>query len=787
MPVFETYYAHSPDSQGRWHPLAEHLRSVAQCAAAMAGDWPWAEEARLAGLLHDLGKYGDPFQRRLRGAESGLDHWSVGALEALLTHKAFGAALAIEGHHVGLQPASTAEITTRFGQTKQGHSPFGAQLRLSDADRTRLLERAAADGLQFAASGTPSVPLNDSAWSAPIARMLDVRMLFSCLVDADFLDTEAHFKGTPQGKQRREPGPRLCADAAARKLEAFMAESVRGKRVSSAAVADVRSELWQAVSVAAESPTGLFTLTAPTGSGKTFAMLQFALRHAVRNGLSRIVLAVPYLSIIEQTAREYAKVFAGEPDNYVLEHHSLAGLGDERSLSDAEGSTHDDTERQRRLLSENWDAPIILTTNVQLLESLFSNRPSACRKLHHLRDAVILFDEAQSLPQGLAVPTLAALSYLSAANNASVVFATATQPAFETLHDEVKKHAINGWRPVEVVPQHAGMFRRLKRVETHWPGVGETVSWPELAQRLGADDAPQSLSIVNLKRHAHELLQAMKGADGLLHLSTNLCAAHRRGVLDEVRTRLNPEAPQPCRLVSTQCVEAGVDLDFPLVYRAMAPLEAVAQAAGRCNRAGRLNALGQLGQIRIFEPALDAGSRRYMFPTQAYYQATEVTLSLLRELGGELDINDPDAYRRYYRRLYDLSDPANQNKPLVEALKGLHFPEIAKRYRLIEQDAIQIVVPWSQRMDEYEQLRKQSAQGIDSRWITRAQALAVSVYRPKPDHPAWGFLPAAKLRRGGSSDEWFVLEDRNRQNPKLRLYDDILGLQLPDSQQVMIA
>ena len=787
MPDFKTYHAHSPDIHGRWHPLAEHLRSVAQYAEAMAGDWPWAEEARLAGHLHDLGKYGDLFQRRLRGAESGLDHWSVGALEALLTHKAFGAALAIEGHHVGLQPASRAHVATRFEQTRQGRSPFGAHLRLSDANRPRLLERAASDGLQFAACDTPSVPLDSSAWSAPIARMLDVRMLFSCLVDADFLDTDAHFKGTPQGKQYREPGPRLCADTAVHKLETFMAASVRGKLASSAAVADVRSELWQAVTSAAESPTGLFTLTAPTGSGKTFAMLQFALRHAARNRLSRIVLAVPYLSIIEQTAREYAKVFAGEPDNYVLEHHSLAGLGDERSLSDAEGSAQDDTERQRRLLSENWDAPIILTTNVQLLESLFSNRPSACRKLHRLRDAVILFDEAQSLPQGLAVPTLAALSHLSAANNSSVVFATATQPAFETLHDAVTKHAVGGWQPAEIVPQHAGMFRRLKRVETHWPAADETISWFELAQRLAADEAAQSLCVVNLKRHAHELLQAMEGADGLFHLSTNLCAAHRRNVLDEVRSRLNPDAPQPCRLVSTQCVEAGVDLDFPLAYRAMAPLEAVAQAAGRCNRAGRLNALGRFGQMRIFEPVLDASSRRYMFPTQAYYQAVEVTLSLLKELGGELDINDPDAYRRYYRRLYDLSDPANQNKPLADAIQGLHFPEIAKRYRLIEQDAIQIVVPWSQRIDEYEQLREQSMRGIDGRWIARAQTLAVSVYRPKPDHPAWGFLPAAKLRRGGASDEWFVLEDRHRDDPERRMYDDTLGLRLPDSQQVMIA
>ena len=786
MSDFETYHAHSPDSHGRWHPLAEHLRSVAQCAVTMASNWPWAEEVRLAGLLHDLGKYGDLFQRRLRGAESGLDHWSIGALEALFMHKAFGAALAIEGHHVGLQPASSAAVATRFEQTRQGRSSFGAQLRLSDADRSLLLERAAADGLEFEACGSPTVPLNNGAWSAPIARMLDVRMLFSCLVDADFLDTEAHFNGTPQGKQRREPGPRLCADAAARKLEAFMAASVRGKQASSTAVADVRSELWQAVSVAAESPTGLFTLTAPTGAGKTFAMLQFALRHAVRNGLSRIVLAVPYLSIIEQTAREYAKVFAGEADNYVLEHHSLAGLGEERSLSDAEGSTHDDTERQRRLLSENWDAPIVLTTNVQLLESLFSNRPAACRKLHHMRDAVILFDEAQSLPQGLAVPTLAALSHLSAANNSSVVFATATQPAFETLHDAVTKHAVGGWQPTEIVPQHAGMFHRLKRVKTHWPGADETISWSDLAQRLVADEAAQSLCIVNLKRHAHELLQAMQGADGLFHLSTNLCAAHRRSVLDEVRARLNPEAPRPCRLVSTQCVEAGVDVDFPAVYRAMAPLEAIAQAAGRCNREGRMS---DHGQVTVFQPAHD-GDLRALFPTHSYFQAAMQTVAMLADRGA-LDIHDPALFRDYYRQLFDLAKPEAQNPDLIRAISELDFPEVARRYRLIDADAIQVVVPWLARIDEYKTLRKQAMHGIDRAWMKRAQALAVGVYRPKPGHPAWGFLAAAnfppRAGRSGSSNEWFVLEDNNRHDPERRLYDDTLGLRLPDSQRIMIA
>lgn len=773
----KTYFAHSQNDYAIRHSLREHLSCVSSRACANAGP-AFAQEAALAGLLHDLGKYGDLFQNRLSGEESGLDHWSIGALVALQQFGSVAASLAIEGHHIGLQSASPAIFVQRMKMICTGDSPLGHHIRLSDADITRLLARADADELLPVKPDVVMLPMRQDAWAQAIARMLDVRMLFSCLVDADYLDTEAHFNGGPEGKRYRTEGLVLDAAKAATTIERHMAQIVRGQKKSSSDVADVRAQLWHAVTAAAEQSTGLFSLTAPTGSGKTFAMLQFALAHARQNGLKRIVLAVPYLSIIEQTAREYRKVFAAESEHFILEHHSLAGVGAEQTNS----QQHDDAERQRRLHSENWDAPIIITTNVQLLESLFSNRPSACRKLHRLRDSVILFDEAQSLPQHLAVPTLAALSHLANEYNASVVFATATQPAFDTLDGAVRKHAISGWQPREIVPDHPEMFHRLIRVKATWPEKDETLNWDDLAMTLGDESNAQVLCVLNLKRHAHALLGAMEGAKGLLHLSTNLCSAHRRAVLDDVRIRLNPVDPKPCRLVSTQCVEAGVDLDFPLVYRAMAPLEAVAQAAGRCNREGRMNQTGKLGQVRVFEPALDTSERKRMFPNFSYFQATEITTSLLRECGGDLDINDPAVYRRYYEMLYGLSRPADQNVDLTKAIDGLDFPDIARHYRLIDQDAIQIVVPWEPDCERYKQLRAQAATGIDGRWMRTAQALAVSVYRPKPDHPSWGCLAAARFRRSGDSDEWFMLED-----PERKFYDDIRGLQLPQNQQVMIA
>ena len=760
------YFAHSANRAYKWHPLAEHLVSVSQRAKEFSGARPWASEAGLAGLLHDLGKYGDRFQARLHGKDQGLDHWSQGAWVALAENRAIGAALAIQGHHVGLQRANTDALRRMSLQSLTQNHPFG--LVLSDADHMRLKQRAEADGLLFQTPAQTVLPLKNGMEQA-VANMLDVRMLFSCLVDADFLDTEAHFEGDAQGKRPRPDGPKLEASAALAALDAHMAK-LRSATGAQTEVRQAREALWSAAEHSGQMQPGLFTLTAPTGSGKTLSMLKFALEHAARHNLKRIVLAVPFLSVIEQTAREYRKVFKSFPDNFVLEHHSLAGLGVESERHDAEGAS----ESQRRLLTENWDAPIVLTTNVQLLESLFSNRPSSCRKLHNLMESVILFDEAQSLPASLAVPTLAALSHLSSAYHSSVVFATATQPAFDTLHTAVTKHAVQGWQPDEAVPKHAEMFSMLKRVEVSWPKIGEKRGWAELAADLRSDNAKQVLCVVNLKRHVLALLDELTGTEGLFHLSTNMCAEHRRDVLEKVRARLI--AGETCRLISTQCVEAGVDLDFPLVYRALAPLEAIAQAAGRCNREGKLNAQGRLGKVVVFEPN-EEKELRWCYPTHAYYQAAEVTRTMLT-LHGDLNINDPALYRDYYRRLYDLNNPASQNELLNEAITALDFPEVAKHYRLIDQNTIQVLVPWAERREEFDALRNEAGrEGISAKWMRRAQGLAVSIYLTKNGAPAWA-IPA-KLRRGGTSDEWFFLEGD--------YYDDILGLNPPKGEQVFIA
>lgn len=592
--------------------------------------------------------------------------------------------------------------------------------------------------------------------------MLDVRMLFSALVDADFLDTEAHFHGDANGKCPREPGPPLNAEKA---LEVLLGEIANKQKTTKAAlaVATVRKSLLEDCLNSASGDTGLFTLTAPTGSGKTLAMLAFALKHAIAHNLRRVVMVIPYLSIIEQTAAIYRDLFApvfGE--YYVLEHHSLAGPREEQSRADSEGMGPDQisAERQRRLLAENWDAPLIVTTSVQMLESLFSNRPSDCRKLHRLSQSVILFDEVQTLPPNLAVPTLAALSHLAHNYRSTVVFATATQPAFDHLHHKVQAQSVAGWKPREIVEEPVRLFTPMRRTQVQWGDPDSGIGWDEVAQHLAKQE--QVMCVVNLKRDAKELWE--KVGDSALHLSTNLCPAHRRTVLADVRKRLEAEAP--VRLVATQCVEAGVDVDFPVVYRAYAPLDAIIQAAGRCNREGKQTTLGE---VRVFLPQDDG------YPPGGYRQATQVTRMLLKQNGSQcMDVDDPRFVTAYYHQLYDLSEPeaAARTKELLEAVKAGSFPDIARKYRLIVQDAINVVVPYPECIDKYNDLRRQAdTRGLTASWIREARDLSVNLYRPKPHDPIWDALIPVKVagREEREQNEWFIYAVKEHYHSKLGL------------------
>jgi hypothetical protein len=415
-------------------------------------------------------------------------------------------------------------------------------------------------------------------------------------------------------------------------------------------------------------------------------------------------------------------------------------------------------------LAENWDAPLVVTTSIQMLESLFANRPARCRKLHRLRNSVILFDEVQTLPSKLVVPTLAALSHLVAEHGATVVFTTATQPAFGHLDKDVQGLKIHeGWKPREIVPEPTRLFHPLKRTEVHWHDPDTPWDWQQVADTL--IPWSQALCIVNLKRHAQslwELLQAETNGEDPFHLSTNLCPAHRNEVLAQVREQLTNG--QPCRLVATQCIEAGVDVDFPAVYRAYGPLEAIIQAAGRCNREGRR----ERGEVHIFMPE-DSGSG----PGSDYAQATAMTIAFLRERGDTaMDLNDPELITAYYQALYQLDPPGERAKSqtLRDAFGSGEFPDVAREYRLIEQDSINVLVPYAPRIDQYRELRERLVEeGVDRSWISQARPLSIALFRPRPDDPVWGNLLSPPAKGARSGEEWFVYANEEHYHPSLGL------------------
>jgi len=654
----------------------------------------------------------------------------------------------ILGHHVGLGGCSPGALGQIWKAFVEGRSPH-SQLRLTEPKIAVLRQRLLADGLELARIGETGVRLESER---PFESALDLRLLYATLVDSDFLETASHFEDRPvvEGPPLR---PREALDV--------LVEAMRRVRSGSDAergLIELREELFRRILVLAPEPPGLFTLSAPTGSGKTLAMLAFALAHAEAHGLERVIFALPFLSIIDQTAKIYREIF--EPrfgQDYVLEQHSLAEPDDPERAHDAEEADGYEA-RRRGQLAENWDAPLVVTTNVQLFESLFANRPGRCRKLHRLGRSVIVFDEVQTLPLPLAVPSLAALSRLATRFGSSVVFATATQPAFDTLDGEVSKLSAGGWRPRELAGGEP-LFGRVRRSRFRWD-VDRTLSWQDLAGALAQRD--RALAIVNLKRHARELARETRarcGAEGVFHLSTNLCPAHRRSILERIHARLDDGAD--CRVIATQCVEAGVDLDFPVVYRAQAPLEAIAQAAGRCNRHGR----GPLGEVVVFRPT-DEG-----FPSPAYRQATEVARAYLAERGAPSDLEDPELHRGYYQRLYGLTGRSEAWRArLAEPIEALDLAEVAARYRLIDTDAINVLVPWDR--EAYQSLREQLRDrgALTREWVRRARGHAVGLYRRgESERPGVAsFLESVPIGRGATATDWFVYVGD--------AYDEFLGL-----------
>ena len=728
----QDFWAHSPppDSADQAaHGLVEHLQQVATLAAQFAQDWG-AAFAGLAGQWHDLGKYRPGFQRYIRQTAdahiegklpqgSDKSHSAAGALHALqVFERAYGPGAAplarvlayvIAGHHAGLADwtggldarllgtgaALSDKEYTEAAAAAQGHAP--SLLALPSGFDLRAVSRA--------------IPIARDA--NPLAWSLWVRMLFSALVDADFLDTEAFMNA---GRSNARTGYSDLINYQ-RQLDAFLNRKTADVAASGRAqdpVMQARAQVLQQCRDKAALPPGVYSLTVPTGGGKTLSSLAFALRHAAQHGQRRVVYAIPYTSIIEQTADVFGQIFG--PDA-VVEHHSQA--------DDLE---RDETSRSR-LACENWDAPLIVTTNVQLFESLFAARTSRCRKLHRLARSVIVLDEAQLLPPEFLQPILDVLNLLVAHYGVTVLLCTATQPALAELKRFDARQSLRGLPPPQrIIDDEASLFARLARVQISWPAdLQMPVPTPELIERIAMHDCV--LVIVNTRNDAAEIVSALdqNTGDKCLHLSAAMCGQHRADVIQQIRDRLDARRAgtdaRPLRVVSTQLVEAGVDIDFPVVFRALAGLDSIAQAAGRCNREGLLDQ----GLVQVFVRPLP----RTLAGLRAGADATRSTLA-----AGGADALGPEAFARYFP-LYYGGFASLDKHGIVDLLKGnpdmaMQFRTAADKFRLVDDsNQASVVVPYASANPHatvikplIERLRQKKA----DRWLLRKlQRYAVTV------------------------------------------------------------
>lgn len=657
------------DEHPEGQSIEAHLKGTGELAETFAAEFGAAANGKLCGLAHDIGKYSDEFQLRLRGGKK-VDHATAGAIECFKIKAAFEAVCVI-GHHSGLPNVGHKDADTTESQTF-----FGRKLRAEQG-------------------GIPDYRKN---WNGHIALPQDyfrpsgrgfatafyIRMLYSCLVDADYIDTETFMNGDA-GRGNYEPLSALCD-----KLTAYISKWNNPTRE----IDILRQKILNSCIEKASAPRGILSLTVPTGGGKTVASMAFALNHAAANSMKRIIYVIPYTSIIEQNAKVFRDILGQEN---VVEHHS--------SVSYELSENADELEYRSALATENWDAPVIVTTAVQFFESLYANRSSKCRKLHNIANSVIIFDEAQMIPSNNLRPCVAAIAELVRAYNATAVLCTATQPAIdEMLLEYSKKESV-----VELCPDVDGMFEKFRRTSFEKEG---RLTTDELVSRL--ESQQQVLCIVNTRKFAQEVYEALP-SEGRFHLSTLMCPVHRKQKLDEIRERL--KSGKTCRVVSTSLIEAGVDVDFPRVFREMAGLDSILQAAGRCNREGKRSAESSI--VTVFESEnkvnkLIAVNRDAAEETVRDWTQPNTTSTIERYF---------KAYRDFLRN-DDKSGVITASEKGISGC-GLPFEWIAKEFKLIDQNTFTVYIS----VGEGKELISRLREGERSRELYRKAGMySVSIY-----------------------------------------------------------
>lgn len=635
------YLAHISEDKIREQTILEHLEGTAELSGKFAKSFGYEDWGYCCGMLHDIGKYSEKFQERIHGNDIKVDHATAGAkvckeLGGLYTLLAY----CIAGHHAGLpdtgESVDTGDRATFIGRMKKRLEEYGEYKKELEIPKLKT------PPLQIEGNEDPSFTIS-----------FLIRMLYSCLVDADYLDTEDFMSESTVERQSGE-GMEVLWEKLQNHISGWMGNqdqnTINGRR----------TEILKACMEGALREKGLFRLTVPTGGGKTIASLAFALRHAAEHGLERVIYVIPYTSIIEQNAKVFQDVLG---DENVLEHHCNVDYASTEEL------------KPMQLATENWDKPVVVTTNVQFFESLFSNKSSKCRKLHNIANSVIIFDEAQMLPTDYLKPCIQAIEELIRYYKCSIVLCTATQPALGKLFSENVVYQ-------ELCPRVEEQFRFFKRSEIENLG---RITEETLVDKLKKEY--QALCIVNTKKSAQKLYQAMSG-EGVFHLSTLMYPAHRKKVLKEIRDRLN--AKEKCILIATSLVEAGVDLDFENVYRQLAGIDSVIQAAGRCNREGKRAAKDSHTYIFQLEDEVKVPGQE---------QQIDTAKQIIRKFS---DITMPEAIQEYFTRLYGFKGEGLDKKKILQQFQRGRFPfaTVGQQFKLIEQNTKTIFIAREERAME---------------------------------------------------------------------------------------
>lgn len=723
------YYAHTdpenpgktPEEGAKWQLLEDHLRGTAELArkfasAFNAGDWGY-----VVGLLHDLGKYHPGFQSYLK-AQNGMDssdcddnpasgrpnHSGMGAI---LSYKKWsnvlGKTLAyiVSGHHAGLPDwlGGADSLSYRTENEKK------------DADIVTNMNLAILDELPEIIT-LPTIAMQCKNGNA-ISYHLWVRMLYSCLVDADFLDTEA-FMDKVRHENRKEY-PQLTE--LKRDFDARLNEMTRDAK--STIVNQIRADILSACRKAADSDPGLFRLTVPTGGGKTLSGTAFALDHAVKYNKNRIIYVIPYTSIIEQTANVLRNFFG---NSNVIEHHS--NISQENELP------------SHALAAENWDAPVIVTTSVQFFESLLAAKSSRCRKLHNIVNSVIIIDEAQLLPPQWLYPCTEMINRLVSDYSTSIVLSTATQPALPYLTANCS----------DIIPEPKKIYDKLKRTDIILPeNINQPQQWSEIADEL--KQHKQILCVVNRRKDCFDLWNLMP--QDTIHLSALMCGEHRSKTINIIKQKLC--SSESCRVISTQLVEAGVDLDFPVVYRAIAGLDSITQAAGRCNREGKL----VKGVVKVFVAPKPS-------PAGLLRKGEDTTKELAAL--GEIAFEKPETYDKYFELFYSKGND-HGNKWLHDLLirdvnpeGNAQFRTAGKEFHLIEDTSTAIIVNYGKSNQLIEKLKQY---GPNREIMRKLQRFTVNI----PKNTGLKLLQEERIE--------IIYEDIHIQTDSL-LYDGKVGLNI---------